>query len=54
MEHIASGSKYSIILPTYEERENIPIITWLIFDMAEKNNLGKIITYLECILEIYL
>lgn len=31
--------KYSIILPTYEERDNIPIITWLIFDMANKNDL---------------
>ncbi len=22
--------KYSIILPTYNERENLPLITWLI------------------------
>ena len=39
MDTQANLSKYSIILPTYNERENIPIITWLIFDMAEKNNL---------------
>ena len=39
MESVSNLSKYSIILPTYEERDNIPIITWLIFDMAEKNDL---------------
>ena len=39
MESVSNLSKYSIILPTYEERDNIPIITWLIFDMAEKNEL---------------
>ncbi|KAG9038012.1 dolichol-P-mannose synthesis [Tulasnella sp. JGI-2019a] len=26
----ASGSKYSVILPTYNERKNLPIIIWLI------------------------
>ena len=26
--------KYSVILPTYNERENLPIITYLIFEMA--------------------
>jgi len=25
-----SKNKYSIILPTYNERKNLPIITWLI------------------------
>lgn len=25
-----SGDKYSILLPTYNERENLPIITWLL------------------------
>ena len=25
-----TSSKYSILLPTYNERENLPIITWLI------------------------
>ena len=39
MESKSNLSKYSIILPTYNERENIPIITWLLFDMADKNNL---------------
>ncbi|KAJ2971392.1 hypothetical protein NQ176_g7712 [Zarea fungicola] len=26
----ATGNKYSIILPTYNERRNLPIITWLL------------------------
>lgn len=26
----ASGDKYSILLPTYNERRNLPIITWLL------------------------
>ena len=31
--------KYSIILPTYEERDNIPLIMWLIFEEAKNSNL---------------
>jgi len=27
-------NKYSIILPTYNERENLPVIVYLIFEMA--------------------
>ena len=27
----SSNPKYSILLPTYNERENLPIITWLLF-----------------------
>lgn len=26
----ASGDKYSVILPTYNERSNLPIVTWLL------------------------
>lgn len=26
----ATKNKYSVILPTYNERRNLPIITWLI------------------------
>jgi len=29
-------SKYSVILPTYNERENLPLIIYLIMDMAKK------------------
>jgi len=32
-------NKYSVLLPTYNEKENLPIITFLLFDMAEKHNL---------------
>jgi hypothetical protein len=28
--------KYSILLPTYNERENLPLIVKLVFDMAEE------------------
>lgn len=30
--------KYSILLPTYNERENLPIIVWLIIHYMEKSN----------------
>ena len=33
---MSSSDKYSIILPTYNERENLPIITFLLFEMADK------------------
>jgi len=29
--------KYSVILPTYNERKNLPIIVWLLADMFEKH-----------------
>ena len=29
--------KYSILLPTYNEKENLPIITWLIVDAFTKS-----------------
>jgi len=32
-------AKYSIILPTYEEKDNLPLIIWLIFDVAKKNTI---------------
>lgn len=27
---MGANNKYSVILPTYNERRNLPIITWLI------------------------
>lgn len=27
---MATKNKYSVILPTYNERRNLPIITWLL------------------------
>ena len=31
-----SPPQYSILLPTYNERENLPLITWMIFDELER------------------
>jgi hypothetical protein len=31
-----SGKKYSVLMPTYEERENLPLITWLLMQCAEQ------------------
>lgn len=27
---MATGNKYSVLLPTYNERENLPLIVWLL------------------------
>ena len=35
-----SSSKYSILLPTYNESKNLPIIVFLLLEAAEKNNLN--------------
>lgn len=32
----ANKNKYSIILPTYNERRNLPIVTWLLNDTFTK------------------
>jgi dolichol-phosphate mannosyltransferase len=36
-----------VILPTYNERENLPIIVFLILEMAEKNELDFEIVIVE-------
>ncbi|KAF2236822.1 glycosyltransferase family 2 protein [Viridothelium virens] len=36
---MAAKDKYSVLLPTYNERRNLPIITWLLNDTFTKNNL---------------
>lgn len=28
--------KYSVLLPTYNERDNLPICLWLVFQVAAK------------------
>jgi len=28
--------KYSVLLPTYNERENLPLIIWLLMNMADE------------------
>ena len=30
VDQIATGHKYSVILPTYNERKNLPVIIWLL------------------------
>jgi len=37
---IASSSKYSVILPTYNERRNLPVILYLLCTTFEANNLN--------------
>lgn len=32
----SSGDKYSVLLPTYNERKNLPVITWLLAKMFEE------------------
>jgi dolichol-phosphate mannosyltransferase len=39
--------KYSVILPTYNERENLPVITYLIMNMARENGLDFEIVIIE-------
>jgi len=29
--------KYSVLMPTFDERKNLPIMIYLIMEMAEKN-----------------
>jgi len=36
---VSKQSKYSVILPTYNEKENLPVITFLLMEMAEQNKL---------------
>ncbi|KAF1987244.1 glycosyltransferase family 2 protein [Aulographum hederae CBS 113979] len=36
---MAPKNKYSILLPTYNERANLPIVTWLLNDAFTKQNL---------------
>ncbi|MCJ1350541.1 MAG: dolichol-P-mannose synthesis [Icmadophila ericetorum] len=35
----AGRNKYTVILPTYNERKNLPIITWMLAKMFEENSL---------------
>ncbi|KAF8460376.1 nucleotide-diphospho-sugar transferase [Kalaharituber pfeilii] len=34
-----AGDKYTIILPTYNERKNLPVITWLLAKTLNENNI---------------
>ncbi|XP_047474032.1 dolichol-phosphate mannosyltransferase subunit 1 [Penaeus chinensis] len=37
---MGGGDKYSVLLPTYNERENLPIITWLLCKYFKENNIN--------------
>lgn len=36
LEDLMAYPRYSVILPTYNERENIPLIVWLLVDTFER------------------
>jgi dolichol-phosphate mannosyltransferase len=38
-------STYSVLLPTYNERENLPIIVWLIIKYMDERFVALIIYY---------
>lgn len=42
-----NNNKYSVILPTYNERENLPIIVYLILEMGKANKLQIEIVIVE-------
>ncbi|KAL9096662.1 MAG: hypothetical protein Q9165_001150 [Trypethelium subeluteriae] len=44
---MAGKDKYSVLLPTYNERRNLPIITWLLNDTFTKNLLTRKLSNLD-------
>ncbi|KAJ8303154.1 hypothetical protein KUTeg_019550 [Tegillarca granosa] len=40
MEEREKNDKYSVLLPTYRERENLPLIVWLIVLRPREKKLG--------------
>ncbi|KAG0340552.1 dolichol-P-mannose synthesis, partial [Podila humilis] len=36
---MAGHHKYSVLLPTYNERENLPVIVWLLTKTFQENNI---------------
>jgi len=39
--------KYSVLLPTFEERENLPLITWLLMEEATKSKIDMEIVIVD-------
>ena len=35
----SGANTYSVLMPTYNERENLPIITYLLFQTAQENDI---------------
>ena len=44
---VETRAKYSVLMPTYEERENLPLITWLLMACSEKNNINMEIVIVD-------
>ena len=44
---VETRAKYSVLMPTYEERENLPLITWLLMECSEKNNINMEIVIVD-------
>lgn len=38
---MSAADKYSVILPTYNERKNLPVITWLLAKTFEQRCVGR-------------
>lgn len=36
LKYLAGSDKYSVILPTYNERKNLPVIVWLLAKTFER------------------
>jgi len=39
--NLASSHKYSVILPTYNERKNLPVIVWLLARVFQHQSVGS-------------
>ncbi|EGR27944.1 hypothetical protein IMG5_186300 [Ichthyophthirius multifiliis] len=44
---MTQNNKYSILLPTYNEKDNLPIVIKLLFDMAQYNDLNLEIVIID-------
>eukprot|EP00039_Didymoeca_costata_P001055 m.49295 g.49295 ORF g.49295 m.49295 type:complete len:102 (-) comp10608_c0_seq2:655-960(-) len=42
-----AGDKYSVLLPTYNERDNLPLIVWLLVDTFTKQKLDYEIVVID-------
>jgi dolichol-phosphate mannosyltransferase len=41
---MSKGNKYSVLLPTYNEKENLPVIIYLLVDAFEKSFVLVVLT----------
>ena len=44
---MTSNMKYSVLLPTYNERENLPLITYLLMEAAESDNIDMEVVVID-------